>query len=349
MFPVTEALTVPVLCTIFLTGSFIFGICWGSYFNVCIYRIPLGLSTSNPRRSYCFSCGSSLPASDNIPLLSYLLLGGHCRQCGSGFSSRYFWIEVLCGVLFALAAWQYAFTPALIAYWAFIGLMVVATFTDIDNWIIPDRISIGGFVGGVALTSILPFFDRTYVLYQNSLNSVSNVLAELLGGSRAIPLSTIEYLRQFHYWDPVVDALAGAGFGFGMLWLIRVFGEMLFRKEAMGYGDLKLFACIGAFLGWLNTVYVLMLACIVGSILGIGMLLRGRIIERAQRRAAAAAAIAAGDEAGAQQAEGDRQLHALPFGPYIALAAVLIMIFQKHVPAVLQAFSAGLDRLLLGE
>jgi prepilin signal peptidase PulO-like enzyme (type II secretory pathway) len=144
-----------------------------------------------------------------------------------------------------------------------------------------------------------------------------------------VPDSVIEFLSaDGAKWRPLADAIGSAAFGYGMLLFVRVGGQMLFRREAMGMGDLKLFACIGAFLGWLNSLYVLMIACVLGSIIGGSQL----IFHRLSARKAAQGGLKA------------KALHPLPFGPYIAVAAVITLLFHEQIPVVLNAFTHLFDK-----
>lgn len=324
---------------------FCIGACLGSYFNVCIYRIPLGQSTNNPRRSYCFSCGSMIRPVHNVPLFSYVALRGCCPDCGSSFSSRYFWIELLTAALMTFCFLRVGMTPLLLPYFAFIGMMIVATFTDIDNWIIPDRITIGGFIAGVALAP-LALLDPQHVLTLHPMNSALNAAAVALFIAPNAPQGLITSLESPFALKPVVDSLLGAGFGFCLLLFVRVAGGLLFRKEAMGFGDVKLFACIGAFLGWLNCLYVLMLASFIGSICGLTIMAINFMMpkRKAEWTQAETTETDGPDEVQVEcdaekpaedappTAKSSPTLHPLPFGPYICLAAVLVLLFQREMP-----------------
>ena len=124
---------------------FFFGLCVGSFLNVCIYRVPADKSIVQPR-SMCLSCGYMIPFYDNIPILSYLALGGKCRQCNTAFSIRYPLVEFMCG-LFAVCVWlKFGPTPSALIYYALIACLVVITYIDIDHQIIPDIISLPGIL-----------------------------------------------------------------------------------------------------------------------------------------------------------------------------------------------------------
>ena len=145
----------PYYRTLHLSMTFIWGACLGSFFNVCIYRIPLGLSLSFPG-SHCYRCGHPVRWFDNIPLLSYWILRGRCRHCGATFSIRYFVVELLTALLFSLCFYKIGYSLAFLPALILVSLLIIATFTDLDHWIIPDRISLGGLAAGLLLAAIWP-------------------------------------------------------------------------------------------------------------------------------------------------------------------------------------------------
>ena len=330
----------------YATMCFVYGLLFGSFFNVCIYRIPLGQSINRPRRSFCFACGSPVRWRDNIPLVSYLALGGRCRDCGAPFSVRYFLVELLTGALFLAVFLAYGYTLTTLAYLVFTATLIIATFTDLDHWIIPDSMSLGGAAVGVALSLLAPLAGEGL-----TAGLATRVSGPFPGGV---------------WWGPGANAVVGASFGFGLLWGVGFMGRMMFRKEAMGMGDLKLFASIGAFLGWLNCLAVLMAASLLGTLVGVPMLVREGMRRRAAARRAQRAAEArseaegtddvegAGDGASAalvddpagrydlaaltgpgDQAQASRHL---PFGPSIAVAAFLVMLFHQRLAQYADAY-----------
>lgn len=238
--------------------AFLFGACIGSFLNVCIYRIPREESIVRPR-SRCPACGASIAWFDNIPILSWLSLRARCRACRAPISPRYALVETLTAVLFAWITWLYGWSPITAAYGLAISGLVLATFVDLDEMYIPDRVSIGGIVAGLILSPLIP---------------------ALHGASTA--------------WDGFLASAIGAAAGWSSLWLLAWGGERIFGKEAMGMGDIKLMSAIGAFLGWRGVVFVFFASSLVGAAFGLSMV--------ACRRKA---------------------LHsAIPFGPYLAFAAV---------------------------
>jgi leader peptidase (prepilin peptidase)/N-methyltransferase len=308
------------------------GACFGSFFNVCIYRIPKGVALSLPP-SHCYRCGKHLRWFDNIPLLSYWALGGRCRFCKAPFSIRYFLVELLTAILFTLVFVRYCnpgigyslvFIPGII----FTSLLIIASFTDIDHWIIPDRISIGGTIAGIALAAAWPIGLAPH----NPLAKAS------------------EFVQIPEKFVPVANSLAGAAAGFALLWLIGVLGTFVFRKEAMGRGDMKLMAMFGAFTGPLNILFILILSSVMGSIVGLVSLAFAKL-RKAETPAAIAALepniirveqlIQSHDLTPAECLVVTRALtnpgavgplrHHLPFGPSLAVAAFIVYLFWEEI------------------
>jgi leader peptidase (prepilin peptidase)/N-methyltransferase len=258
----------------FTVLSFTWGACIGSYLNVCIYRIPRELSTHKPSRSFCPSCKTQIKWFHNIPILSYILLRGRCAYCGKHFTARYAVVELLTAILFTLVWFKFDITPgyrplglvpitswALIPiYWLMICGLILGTFVDFEHFIIPDRVTIGGIVAGIGLSLAVP-----------ALHGETSILKSFLASA------------------------VGFTMGFGILWLVSVFGKMLFKKDAMGFGDVKLLGAIGAFLGWRAVFFNIILSSFAGSIVGITLILLKK------------------------REMGSR----IPYGPYIALAALL--------------------------
>ena len=265
--------------------SFILGTCIGSFMNVCIYRIPREMPVYRPSRSCCPACRRSIAWYHNIPLLSYLLLRGKCAYCGKGFTVRYFLVEALVGVLFLLvflklacgeggaplglvAACDWRLVPI---YWLAMCGLVLGTFVDFEHLIIPDRVTLGGIVAGLVLSPLVPAMHNRETW---------------LGG--------------------LTQAVIGAAVGWGILWTLGFVGKLVFRKEAMGFGDVKLAGAIGAFLGWRAVLFTLFISSFCGAIVGIGLVLAGR------------------KEMGSR----------IPYGPYLALAAAIWILWGWSMWAV---------------
>jgi len=226
--------------TVVAAFVFLFGLCVGSFLNVCIYRMGREQSVVRPG-SRCPKCQKPIRWYDNIPLLSYVLLRGRCRDCGARIAFRYFLIEFLTGALF-IALWvRYGLGPAFFIYALFGSGLIVATFVDFDFRVIPDEISLGGIVAGLVLSGLFP---------------------------------------QMHYArTPLVGlgrSLLGILVGGGTLWVLGIIGDFLFKKESMGGGDIKLLAMVGAFLGWKMALLALPLASVIGAVVGIIAKIRTR-------------------------------------------------------------------------
>ncbi len=351
-------------------AAFLMGSCVGSFLNVVIYRVPLGLSVNEPKRSFCPNCKTQIPAWLNIPLFTWLMLRGRCKWCGTGISARYFVVELLTALLF-LAAWKAFFPDAdpgtdpavlirgigvVVVMWILLALLIAATFIDFDHFIIPDSITLGGLVVGLIASVALP---------------------ELHG--------------ETSHWRGLWWGVAGAAAGYGMLWAVVNLGKLAFGRlkfefdeptawsisqpdqeenpviligdekkdwddvfyrdsdrlvmditevtlngerrdarelviqgdtvtidgdsrkledvksiaglctkaivprEAMGFGDVKFIAMIGAFLGWQAVLFTVFAASILGAVIG----LLQKLVAR------------------------EEWSRPLPFGPYLALGAMV--------------------------
>ncbi|MCS6770571.1 MAG: prepilin peptidase [Kiritimatiellae bacterium] len=220
--------------------SFFGGACVGSFINVCIHRIPRGESIIRPR-SRCPSCGSPIRWYDNIPFVSFLLLRGRCRDCRGRISLRYPFVELLTAVLF-LGIWNaYGFDPRTPVYMAAVAALIAASFIDLDFMIIPDRISLGGMVAGLAVSGLLP-----------SLHGKTE------------------------WTESLLDSLIGLSAGAGLLFAVALLGKLVFKKDAMGLGDVKLLGAIGALLGWQAILFTIFLSSLLGSAVGVALIASGR-------------------------------------------------------------------------
>lgn len=314
---------------------FIFGLFFGSFLNVCIYRIPLGQSIVYPG-SHCFSCGLPIVWHDNIPLLSYIVLRGRCRKCGSSYSPRYFLIELLTGLLYLAIFIKFRYHVSMFFYIVFVSSLIVATFTDIDHWIIPDRISIGGFIFASVISLFALWIAPTMIIV------------------KADPF------YPYKFYHPFLNALIGAGTGFFILWFIGFVGSIIFKKEAMGWGDIKLFAYIGAVLGVFNTVLVLSLSSMIGAIFGVSAIIASKMSGKAsagisgdnkmEEQGVEQMQNQDGEEENSPRAVDDllgklknieaaktRSYHQLPFGPYICVAAILILFFHDKIDNIINS------------
>jgi len=271
------------------------GLLVGSFLNVVIHRLPimmerewktqaeeiLGASAYQPPpandaapkpynlvvpRSACPKCGAMITATQNIPVISYLLLGGACANCGVKISVRYPLIELFTGVLSALVAWKFGFTwycgAALVLTWALVALSVI----DFDHQLLPDDIT-------------LP------LLWIGLLLSLAPTLPAV-----GLPVDSR-------------SSIIGAIAGYLSLWSVYKVFKWLTGKEGMGYGDFKLFAALGAWLGWQMLLVILLLSAFTGAVVGIALIaFRGR----------------------------DRNIP-IPFGPYLAAAGWIALMWGDRL------------------
>jgi leader peptidase (prepilin peptidase) / N-methyltransferase len=285
---------------------FLFGACIGSFLNVCIYRLPIGKSIVTPP-SACPSCGEHIRWFDNIPLVSYLLLRGRCRNCRATFSVRYFFVELFTAMLF-LAIWGKAAGWLAPIYWLFTGGLIVATFIDLTHYIIPDEITIGGVVVGLVASAVCPGLHGEAFFILGAFQSLLGMLV-----------------------------------GSALIMWIAVFGEKVFKKEAMGFGDVKLMGMIGAFLGWKAAVFILMVSSVIGAVAGLLMVMRSRGRRQAVggmkglllfwRRETHLEAEYLGLDDWRLSEETDLRAmgSSIPYGPYLAVGAVLWLFVAERV------------------
>ena len=257
----------------FATLSFAWGASVGSFLNVCIYRIPLELSVVKPR-SFCPQCRQPIPWYYNVPILSYVSLRGRCAFCETRITPRYMLVETLVAMLFLLVWLKFDLRPGarylgltsvtdwklVPVYWLAVSCLVLGTFVDFEHMIIPDRVTLGGIVAGLILSVLVPSLHAETVA-----------------------------------WRSLLSGVIGAGVGWGSLWLVAVVGKLIFKKDAMGFGDVKLLGAVGAFLGWRAVLFTIMVSSLAGSIVGISLVLSGK-----------------------REMQGR-----IPYGPYLALGALV--------------------------
>ena len=337
----------------FWTGvAFLYGLFIGSFLNVAIYRLPMGLSVNKPKRSFCYRCGTTIRWQDNIPVLSYFLLGGKCHSCGVKYGWRYALIEVVTAVIFAAVflganpQGSAAFNFATIWYLAFASLLIVGTMTDLDHWIIPDEVTIWGAgaailaavgIGFLDAEPLLALFGPLPALRLSQGQDFFNIFVDVMLGPDRIGAGRYTML----WWEPVANAIIGAAFGSGMLYGIGVIGKLALGKEAMGFGDVKLFAMIGATLGITGCLVTLMLASFVG-LLNTGVLSLTKFFAAGLNSPLARVKedlgqgvpkddLAARTVALFASLPKPKPSSHLPFGPAISIAALLVLIFQFQI------------------
>ena len=219
--------------------SFGLGACIASFLNVVIWRVPRGESIVSPP-SHCPKCNAPIRWYQNIPILSWLALRGKCANCKAPISPRYILIETLGGVLFLAAFVKYGtgsgLAPAVLdttVAWIWISLMIVGSMIDFDHKLLPDFVTVGGMILGVA--------------------------------ARGVDSCRLQSFA------PIAVSIAGLVFGFGLLWLIRWLGSKAFKREAMGMGDVFLMGAVGALFGPVAVLVTLILSSVFGSVVGLSM------------------------------------------------------------------------------
>lgn len=281
----------------------LFGLAFGSFLNVCIYRLPRDLSVVLPG-SACPNCKQFLRFYDNIPVLSWLMLGGRCRYCKTRISPRYVVVELLTAVLFVACYVQFGLTLAGLKYCTFGFLLLGLIFTDAETQLLPDKMTLTGLVIGLVFSLLVP---------------VNDLASQWLPGLVSLPVSSEISWHLLSLADALLGAAVGASFIYGA-------GAIYLRArgvEGMGFGDVKLMAMVGAFLGVKLTIFTLFTASIAGSLFGLWTVFvvwvkrtRRRMArhhesaQQARRRAWESAAIAL-------------RRHQMPFGVFLGSMAML--------------------------
>ena len=222
--------------------ALLLGLLIGSFLNVCIYRMPRDLSIVRPR-SFCPACEKPIAWFDNVPLASYLMLGGRCRKCGARIAIRYPIVELLTGILFAVSVAKLGVGLPALKWCLFGALMVVLAFADLEERILPEAFTLGGAVAGILLAA--------WVWVQPGF--VHLLLAS----------------RYSERWLSVGESVLGALVASGMMWLVRAAYFAVRHKEGLGLGDVSMLAMMGAFLGLQGALLALVLGSVAGSVIGL--------------------------------------------------------------------------------
>jgi len=355
---------------------FVFGSMVGSFLNVCIYRMPLGLSVVSPP-SHCPHCKYSIPWFLNMPLLTWVLLRGKCKSCGAPISPRYIGVELLTAVAF-LGCWlAFGHQSAWLAlvYGLFVSGLIVATFIDFEHFIIPDEITIGGTVVGFMCSMLFPALHAeesvkgaiiksliglavgggiVYLILRAGKLMFGRQRVELPADTKIVfsetavhlPDKDIPYEELFYRQSDVITMhartleLVDRGYRDVLVRLSpkhlcigdekfepetvphmeAVSTEIVLPREAMGFGDVKFMAAIGAFLGWQATIFSLMVSSMIGALVGVTLIVAGRR-EWSSR---------------------------LPYGPYIAVAAAIWVFLPFDTREEVKHYLDTLVRLISG-
>jgi len=235
------------------------GLIVGSFSNVCIYRIPRNESVVYPA-SHCPKCRTTIRPFDNIPVLSYILLRGRCRHCKSKISIRYPVVEFLTGLIYLTIYLIYGLSIQTLIYVILSSALIIITFIDLNEQIIPDVISLPGIAIGFILSFFVPY-----------ISFINSALGVVIGG--------------------------------GIILVISLGGSVIYKKEAMGGGDVKLAAMIGAFLGWRYIIISLFLGFFLGALIGI-ILIMTKVKKRED---------------------------VIPFGPFIVLGSLITLLWGEQI------------------
>ena len=263
---------------VWLVGAayFCLGLIFGSFLNVCIYRLPRGLSVVRPR-SACPECHQMISAQDNIPVISWLLLGGRCRHCKAPITPRYAVVEFTCAMLFLLCFLRSALPVDAVKGCVLCFLLLGLAFTDAETHLLPDAMTLTGLVAGILLSVISLVPGPAAALWPISFH----------GAPTPMQLEVHLFLRS------MLNSLSGAAVGAGLLWAIAELYRVVRKTDGMGFGDVKLMAMVGSFLGPVLTLFVLATSAIAGGFFGGAVLVsiyRNRIRRYRPRLGAAAGA-----------------------------------------------------------
>jgi leader peptidase (prepilin peptidase)/N-methyltransferase len=235
--------------------AFVFGAAFGSFLNVVIHRVPRGQSIVFPS-SACPGCGTAIKPYDNIPILSWLVLGGKCRSCKAPISARYPAVELLTAVIFLIVYWQVGFSPFLPVALIFSVVMIALVFIDAERMILPNVITYPLLVFALLVRIIYPLFFGA-VFFPDIAQAPVNALS-------GYPVWVIS----------LAGALLGALAGGGSLWLVGEIWKRLRGVEAMGLGDVKMMLGVGALLGWRLTILSIFLSAFAGAVIGVVVILK---------------------------------------------------------------------------
>ncbi|MBF2057742.1 MAG: prepilin peptidase [Cyanobacterium sp. T60_A2020_053] len=256
---------------------FIFGASIGSFLNVVIYRLPAHVSLLHPP-SRCPKCGHSLGKTENVPVLGWLWLKGKCRWCQTAISPRYPLVEALTGLIFVAIVAQFGVSLLSVGYFIFVSWLIALAWIDFDTLTLPNVLTQSGLILGLVTQFILGFF-----------------------------VAGVEGAVSFLFM-----AILSAVFGLWLFDAILIIGSLAFGKPAMGGGDPKLVAMIGAWLGWQNVLITGFIACLIGTLVGVGAISL-KVLKRGQ---------------------------AIPFGPFLVLGSLVSLFYGE------QLLSAYIEYLL---
>jgi leader peptidase (prepilin peptidase) / N-methyltransferase len=254
----------------------LFGLIIGSFLNVCIFRLPRDLSVISPVRSFCPECDTTIAWYDNLPIASYVLLRGKCRHCAETIPWRYPLVELVTAAAFFAAVLRVGPTPVAIQLCLFSAILIALVFTDLEERILPDEFTIGGTIAGIAMAFWIP---RHLGLLQILLSS---------------------YLHNLRVLSALDAAFSATVCAF-VLWGVGALYFLIRHREGLGFGDVKMVAMIGAFLGLQGALFTMVIGSVLGSVLGILFIL---VLKK------------------------DAGSYELPFGSFLGVAALGVGLWQ---------------------
>ena len=289
-----------IVVIVFGIFFFLFGIVIGSFLNVCITRIPEEMSIISPG-SRCPKCGTPIKAYDNVPVFAWLWLRGKCRACEAPISVMYPLVELATGLLFVAAFFEYGITQATVKWLFFTCLILVLTITDLRVRLLPDLVTWPGFAAGLLFSLMVP---------------PRNGFAVILGWR-------LLHLRLAGMAEGILDGALGAAFGSFLLWGLAVAYKLVRKREGMGMGDVKMMAMVGAFLGLRGTFLTILVGSLLGSVIGVSVVLalylsgwKSELAKRASRRGL-------GSESALRWAIASQ--YQLPLGTFLGIGALAMV------------------------
>jgi leader peptidase (prepilin peptidase) / N-methyltransferase len=226
-----------------IVAAIVAGLLIGSFLNVCIFRLPRDLSVVKPARSFCPGCEKIIAWYDNIPVLSYVLLGARCRYCKARIPIRYPIVELSTAAAFGVCVAALGWSLAALKFSIFSSILITLIATDIEERILPDEFTLGGTVIGLVFSAFVPLEL-----------GMAALIAPFAIGTR---------------WLSVIEAVLGAVVASGIFWVFGWAFEKIRHREGLGLGDVKMLAMIGAFMGLRLTLLTVFAASLIGSVVGV--------------------------------------------------------------------------------
>ncbi len=299
---------------------FALGLCFGSFLNVCIYRLPRGKSVVAPR-SACPHCGDPIPLYHNLPVLSWLILRGKCRSCKQPISPRYVVIEVLTGLLFLGCYGHFGLTLAMLKCVVLGYLLLGLVFTDAETKLLPDAMTLPGLALGIGFSLLVPVNDLASRIMPGLVSPAMRMSGEI----------------SWRWWS-LADSLLGAAVGASFLYGVAAIYLRARGVEGMGFGDVKLMALIGSFLGTKLTVLTIFAASLSGSLFGLSTVLAVWMKRTRRNRARSASSQASlpispkdARRRAWQSARLALRYYEMPFGVFLGSMALLAFLFGNRL------------------